>query len=528
MKKRIMLAYLLAAAIFAVGCGNEESVLDDESVNSTEDVIVAGEFETQVLETEAVEQLAEDNVSGRITYPGELFVWEEVSVTIPQAWNDKYIVKEDANGVSFYQTASNKKEDTMGFLLGIYRSDRYSNAGIGETLVAYTDEGVLYYVIQPTDMTCYMEDETILNEYNEMMRYVEWIAGNMEIAAENVHYDANQYKLPVSSILPLESYQLSDLSNNELWVARNEIYARHGKIFQNEYLASYFEACSWYEAKEDKAEVSERELNEVETANLKLIIAAEKAYELEHPYPKQYVAGEETKASLHGSKEIQRICYEVVTGENSESKCTLTIDGNVYDLDEYVTMTAPVEDVFYLTDIAYYDEKLEIAVLDNGASDDPVTYFFQYDGILHYVGEVQGFPFDDYGNNFFDGFSGQNLVIGTKQVDIMGSSFVYSYYWYNVTDGTLKEMENISLDYTWYNGHELYKDMPVYYSPDEKSPLLTMQAGEEIYFISTDGREWILIRSADGKEGYIHVKGGQVLNIGLPGEEVFSELYYFG
>ena len=533
MKKRLISLCLLLCMIIVSGCNGEnggqakEQTANSTEMNGTTETQVA-ETETEASETKDAEFPEETSAVGRITYAGESFDWQDVRITIPQMWKDRYVVREDANGVSFYQTASNDKEESMGFLCGIYRSNQYSNSGTGETLVAYTDEGMLYYVLEPTDVTCYVEDEAILNEYDEMMQYVDWIAGSMEIDAENAHYDVNQYEIPVSSILYLEPHHVVNLSNNELWIARNEIYARHGKVFQNEYLTAYFDSCSWYEAKEGKTEVTERELNEVEIANLKLIVAAEEAYAKEHPYPKQYAVGEEAEVSLYASNEKQRICYEVIPEGDWEYNCVLTINDKTYELSDYVTMTTPVEDVFYLTDIAYYDDKLDIAVMDNGPSDDPVTYFFQYDGKLHYVGEVQGFPFEDYGNNYFDGFTGQNIVIGTIQVDLIESAFVHTYYWYNTENGTLEQMERISSDYTWPDGHELYVDIPIYYSPDEKAPLLTLQAGEMVYFISTDCKEWILVRGSNGVEGYIHVKNGKILNIGLPAEEVFSELYFFG
>ena len=530
MKKRIVTMCLFMCIVLVMGCGDKDNSRQSEVMNSTE---IANETETAVTENDAEvtvdgEMPEAPNAIGRIVYAGENLRWEEVRIIIPQAWDDRYVVKEDANGVSFYQKASNEKEESMGFICGIYRSGQYSDSGAGEELVAYTDEGMVYYVLEPTDVTCYAEDETILNEYDEMMQYVDWIAGSIEIVAENVHYDVKQYEIPTSSILPLEAYHVANLTNNELWIARNEIYARHGKVFQNEYLAAYFESCSWYEAKEGKSEITERELNEVEIANLKLIVAAEETYAKEHPYPKQYTVGEEIEAALYDSKEKQRICYEVIAEDDWEYRCVLTINDKTYELKDYVNMTTPIEDVFYLTDIAYYDNKLEIAVMDNGPSDDPVTYFFQYDGKLHYVGEVQGFPFEDYGNNFFDGFNGQNSVIGTSQVNLIESAFVRTYYWYNAKEGTLEKLERVKSNYVWPDGHELYVDIPVYYSKDKNAPLLMLQAGEMVYFISTDCKEWILVRSASGVEGYIHVEGGKILNIGLPAEEVFAELYFFG
>lgn len=526
MKKRMVMACLLAVMAVVMGCGGQDNEQrNDEIANSTE---ITEETDV-VLESESTEESqVHSSVTRRISYPGEKFSWEEVSIIIPQAWSDKYVVKEDANGVSFYQKASNEKEETMGFLCGVYRSEQYSNFGTGETLVAYTDEGMLYYVIQPSDVTCYVEDEVIVAEYDEMMHYVTWIAGSVEVLAENVHYDVEQYEIPVSGILSLEEYNVVNMTNNQLWIARNEIYARHGKVFQNEYLASYFGACSWYEAKEGKNEVSDRELNEVEIANLKLIVAAEEAYAKEHPYPKQYPVGTIFEVALNEEDVKQKIRYEVTANEDWEYQCVLSIDENTYDLSDYVMLVTPVEDVCYITDIANYDGKLEIAILDDGPSDDPVTYFFQYYGEdLHYVGEVQGFPFEDYGNNYFDGFSGQNSVIGTSKLDLIESAYVYTYNWYNSSEVTLERMERIRSNYTGFNPHELYVDIPVYYSMDADSPVLTMQAKERVYFISTDCQEWILVRSESGIQGYIQIKDGQILNIGLPAEEVFSELYFF-
>ena len=43
--------------------------------------------------------------------------------------------------------------------------------------------------------------------------------------------------------------QLEYLSNYELYLARNEIYARHGRIFNNEDLQHYFGSKSWYTPK---------------------------------------------------------------------------------------------------------------------------------------------------------------------------------------------------------------------------------------------------------------------------------------
>lgn len=524
MKKEIII-WMLAGMVLLAGCNSDKNgEIIGEVVNNTEIVL-----STEIPEMDVAEIAAtEEDLLNRLVYGGASYTWEEISVTIPEEWKDKFVIKEDGNGFSIYQIASQEVDVALGLLCGVYRSEQYSNVGAGETLMAYTDDGVLYYMVQPTDVNCYMEDEAVTAEYMNMMSYVDWIAGSIQIEGDNVHYDANQYEIPVSSIMPLEKDHLVNLTNNELWIARNEIYARHGKIFKNEYLNSYFNSCSWYEAKEGKNEIDERELNEVEILNLSLIISAEKAYAIEHPYPKKVEIGEEAQDTLFGTEGVQIVRYEVNMDENGEYTCLLTIDGNIYNVAEYAAILTPIEDVYFLTDISEYDERIEIAVLDNGPSDDPVTHFFQYDGELHYVGEVQGFPFDDYSNNDLDGFSGQNSVMGTGMVDLIESAYVDAYYWYDSQKHQLEKMDLGSYSYRWFEAHELFTDIPLYYTRDVKSPTRTLKAQKEVFFIATDCKEWILVRGKDGTEGYIHIKDGKITNIGLPAEDVFSELYFFG
>jgi hypothetical protein len=51
----------------------------------------------------------------------------------------------------------------------------------------------------------------------------------------------DEYILPYSDYEYLEAWQLEDLTEEELRIARNEIFARHGRIFNDKALMSYFE-----------------------------------------------------------------------------------------------------------------------------------------------------------------------------------------------------------------------------------------------------------------------------------------------
>lgn len=526
MKKSILAVFFLAGLMLTAGCKSDDVMPDKvEIIDNSQNTEATEIFLSPEASNESED---ESRISDRITYAGEPHLWQEVSITIPDTWKEKYTIVDEANGFTIFQKASHDKIDTLGFLCGVYRSDQFTDSRAGETLAAYTDEGALYYVVLPTDVSCDVEDEAIFKEYVEMLEMVPWIAGSLQIAAENVHYDASQYKIPVSSISTINEFALLNFTDNELWIARNEIYARHGKIFQNEYLNRYFNACSWYQPEEGKTDVNDRELNEVEIANIKTILLAEKAYATKHSYPKKCMTGEEYDLPLEGEMTSCRVSYRTTTEENWEHTSILTIDGVEYNLDDYVKLDTPVQDVFYITDIVEYADGLEIAILDDGASADSVTHFFIFEGKLKYIGAVEGFPFRDHSDDGLNGFSGQNTITGSGRVDLIETAYVDIVYRYDNESQKIVANETGMSNYKWYTPHELYVDIPVYVSNDTKSPMIILHAQKEVFFMKTDGVEWILVRGSDGMEGYIQVKDGEIMNIGLPAGEVFSDLYFFG
>ena len=393
--------------------------------------------EEHILEESIIPDIEEtENSSSRISYSGTSYNWQEITMIIPEEWNEKYIIEEFDTGFSILQKASYEKNENMGFLCSINRSKNYSADIPGATLIAYSDDGQFYYLTFPTDVTFFTEDKEISAEYMSMSEKLDWLAGSVTINKENVNFDANQYILVNSSISLIEDYQLMNLSDNQLWIARNEIYARHGRIFKNEYLNSYFNSCSWYKPIEGKTEVSDDELSQIEKDNLKLIIAAEQTFKEKHPYPKQYESNIEVSVPLTGDNEMHEIVYEASVDAEWNYTSFVKIDGTIYDLFDYVALADPVLDVFYITNILEdsdgLSDGLEIAILDNGPSDDPITHFFKYNGSLVYIGYVPGFPFKDYGNGIenknqtvgLNGFTYQNGVMGTITTTFIETAYI--------------------------------------------------------------------------------------------------------
>lgn len=57
---------------------------------------------------------------------------------------------------------------------------------------------------------------------------------------------SSEYILPDSQTRVYSTDELSQLSDEQLLLARNEIYARHGRGFKDSFIRGYFESKSWY------------------------------------------------------------------------------------------------------------------------------------------------------------------------------------------------------------------------------------------------------------------------------------------
>lgn len=91
-----------------------------------------------------------------------------------------------------------------------------------------------------------------------------------DITEDYIFSDSDKRKLKMS--------ELKEMSKDELRIARNEIMARHGRIFNDDALRNYFENKSWYDGTiaPDEFDKMKEILNSTERANAKLIEKYEK------------------------------------------------------------------------------------------------------------------------------------------------------------------------------------------------------------------------------------------------------------
>jgi len=126
----------------------------------------------------------------------------------------------------------------------------------------------------------------------QLMKPEENVSGNQSQASSeevedksnndmvDVPGDMSEFMIYDSDIRYLVSADLNELTAWEIRVARNEIYARHGRMFDSVELKEYFESKSWYVPKIPAVEFNISCLNNVELENLNFIINYEKAHNL--------------------------------------------------------------------------------------------------------------------------------------------------------------------------------------------------------------------------------------------------------
>lgn len=96
---------------------------------------------------------------------------------------------------------------------------------------------------------------------------------------ENYELDeilADYYVIPDSDSRKLDTSDLDGLTEEQIKIARNEIYARHGRMFRNMELQNYFDSMNWYVGIYQPDEFKDSWLNEYENYNKDFIAKYEK------------------------------------------------------------------------------------------------------------------------------------------------------------------------------------------------------------------------------------------------------------
>ena len=165
--------------------------------------------------------------------------------------------------------------------LTLARNEIYARHGRmfkDDDIRAYFESQAWYAGIVPADQF----SDSVLSKIEKanistIKAYEDYLDGDSDYGhdhnnnAGNSSYLYGDYIIPDSSSRYLTESDLAGLNDRALMLARNEIYARHGRKFNDSEIRTYFEGKSWYYPTIDAADFSEDMLSEVEKYNIAFI-----------------------------------------------------------------------------------------------------------------------------------------------------------------------------------------------------------------------------------------------------------------
>ena len=176
--------------------------------------------------------------------------------------DSRYLSKDELYGLSAWQ-------------LRIARNEIYARHGR-----LFNDKSLQQYFNSCSWYNGYISpskfNENVLNKYeNYNIKLIKSVEKGSSTSSSGGSTSSNGYIFYDSSSRYLNKSELYGLSSWQLRIARNEIYARHGRLFNDKSLQQYFNSCSWYNGYISPNKFNEKVLNKYENYNIKLI----KSYE---------------------------------------------------------------------------------------------------------------------------------------------------------------------------------------------------------------------------------------------------------
>ena len=132
--------------------------------------------------------------------------------------------------------------------------------------------------VKPQNSDDYIQDVS-LDEFSIGESSDDSSASDNAEAAEVAMEDSNGYILPDSDSRKLKKSDLAGMTAQQLSYAKNEIYARHGRVFKSSELQDYFNEKDWYEENDD---FKDEDLSKKEAENTEFIAAYQKDNDLEY------------------------------------------------------------------------------------------------------------------------------------------------------------------------------------------------------------------------------------------------------
>ena len=253
--------------------------------------ILDGENKASVqAETAGSETEAQTEAAVQTEATATTLNYTDFTVTLPADWKGKYGITQQSNFYIFYQQSS-KALGYNGTLFTIGKYTDMSYQDLPSYRVLGMGGGAAYVLMLPTDVQYAQNNEAAQKEYTAMASEINQIAAGIQIlvtgdgpqteaiqiqeqtqAQAQAQADSSEYILPESSERALTDADVQGMSYDDLQMAINEIYARHGRIFGTESIQQYFEGKSWYQGTTDADHFSDSVFSSVENQNIQFLL----------------------------------------------------------------------------------------------------------------------------------------------------------------------------------------------------------------------------------------------------------------
>ena len=234
--KQVLLNILLGTILLMVGCNSAEQKSESEADTSEsvkESVVVETEIESTEWESETEKFIKTVEIQCYVINAADEHSLTEVKVTAVDGDEKEYEVKTDEDG--WFELLLPEGTYTLTFEKENYEREE------------------LYDIVVESGKDVDIPDRIKLKSSLD-----------------------STYILPESDSRVYDISEIQELATEQLELARNEIFARHGRKFQREDLKAYFNGKSWYQESIEPEDFDDNTmLSEIEKANLDLIRGVE-------------------------------------------------------------------------------------------------------------------------------------------------------------------------------------------------------------------------------------------------------------
>ncbi len=328
-----------------------------------------------------------------------------------------------------------------------------------------------------------------------------------------------------------EEDELWDFDQTRLSIARNQIFAKYGRRFEDPFLNAVFLCKNWYEPKysAEEFEVKQQDLlTDIEKENLVTVTN----YEIKAGYRKSGDYGRaETLLSgswldLDGDGQKEQVTYTVKEQENEGIwdeiyKIALSVKSSE---GEKITVTKEGCDLHEHCYAVSMDGKhYDLIVADDGASADYQMNFYRYEkGALTDVGTILSSPPD--------------LEVYPDKLAAFEETYHFQCqpveFEFVFTDGKLVRQEKEYYEYG-QNTVTALKEIELYSEKDSRDSVILLSPGDEVSVMGGDLSEWVQLKKAStGETGWLKVKDGTTCFLQDGSEwnswDLFEGLWFYG